>query len=72
MCKNCDTCKHLLYDGSTGTYECKRMDDMTEEDVRHFEDNTAGCSCYEEDTTDYEAEDEYFASLEPSFQERRY
>lgn len=63
MCKNCDTCRHLLYDGDTDTYICKREDDLTENDVKHFEDCTAGCTQYQEDTRDYEAEDAYYDSL---------
>lgn len=63
MCKNCDTCRHLLYDSSTGAYICKREDNLTDNDVKCFEDNLPGCTQWEEDTTDYEAEDAYFDSL---------
>ena len=63
MCKNCETCRHLLYDGSTGTYDCNRCDELTDNDVKCFEDNTPGCTCYEANTTDYEAEDEYFEKI---------
>lgn len=63
MCKNCDTCRHLIYDGDTDTYICKREDILTDNDVKCFEDCLPGCTQWEEDTTDYETEDAYFDSL---------
>ena len=63
MCKNCDTCRHIIYDGSTNAYDCHKWDELTNDDIICFEENIAGCSKWEEDTTDYEAEDEYFEKI---------
>jgi len=63
MCKNCDTCRHLIYDGDTDTYICKREDNLTDNDVKCFEDNTEGCSCFEDNTEEQVREEEYFREL---------
>ena len=62
MCKNCDTCKNILYDGSTGTYDCRKWDKLSIDDIECFVATIPGCSQWEEDI-DYEAEDAYFDSL---------
>ena len=63
---NCDTCKHCFHDDSVGYRECKQRDEMTEEQVEHYEANLEnGCPFYEPMQTEEEAqaEDNYYMSL---------
>ena len=50
--RKCKNCKYFCHDYSTGTSECARYDDMTEEEVDDYYTNNGGENCpyYEEDT----------------------
>lgn len=65
-CKgNCDACRHCWRDDSVGDRECKKRDEMTEEQVDRYEgDMESGCPFYEEeDAEEIQAEEDYIASL---------
>ena len=52
MKQSCWSCKHCTNDYfATGTMDCKRFDDMTEEEVDDYYTNNGGENCpyYEED-----------------------
>lgn len=69
---NCNNCKFKIYDGSTGTRDCLREDEMTEEQAERFcADMTEGCPFWE---SDYDpAEEAYYESLlEEQRREQRY
>ena len=53
MKQSCWSCKHCINDYfATGTMDCKRQDDMTEEEFENYYGNNDGENCpyYEEDT----------------------
>ena len=53
MKQSCWNCKHCINDYfATGTMDCKRQDDMTEEEFENYYGDNDGenCSYYEEDT----------------------
>lgn len=52
----CESCIYFLRDYSTGTSECARYDDMTEEEtIKHYTNDEPGCPCFKsESTRDYE------------------
>ena len=53
MKQSCWSCKHCINDYfATGTMDCKRQDDMTEEEFENYYGNNGGenCTYYEEDT----------------------
>ena len=52
MKKSCWNCKHCINDYfATGTMECKKMDDMTEEEIDECYTNSGGerCTFWEEE-----------------------
>ena len=57
----CEDCIYFIYDGSVDACDCAKADELTENDVKCFEENTEGCTFYER--YDYEAEDAYYRSL---------
>ena len=53
MKQSCWSCKHCINDYfATGTMDCKKQDDMTEEEFENYYGNNGGENCpyYEEDT----------------------
>ena len=51
--KSCWSCNHCINDYfATGTLDCKKIDDMTEEEFDNYYTNNGGenCTYYEEDT----------------------
>ena len=50
MKKICENCKHFFYDYSTGTSECDRYDNMTEEETdKYYTEGEENCPHWEED-----------------------
>lgn len=52
MKQSCWSCKHCINDYfATGTMDCKRQDDMTEEEFENYYGDNGGenCTYYEED-----------------------
>ena len=50
--KSCWSCKHCINDYfATGTLDCKKFDDMTEEEIDNYYTNNGGDNCiyYEEE-----------------------
>ena len=50
--KSCWSCKHCINDYfATGTLDCKKFDDMTEEEIDNYYTNNGGENCiyYEEE-----------------------
>ena len=50
--KSCWSCKHCINDYfATGTLDCKKFDDMTEEEIDNYYTNNGGenCTYYEEE-----------------------
>ena len=50
--KSCWSCKHCINDYfATGTLDCKKFDDMTEEEIYNYYTNNGGENCpyYEEE-----------------------
>lgn len=48
--KDCNSCKHFLYDDSTGTSECGQYDNMTEgETDKYYMNGEDNCPFYKED-----------------------
>ena len=44
--KSCWTCKHCINDYfATGTLDCKKFDDMTEEEIDNYYTNNGGENC---------------------------
>ena len=61
MNKSCWSCKHCINDYfATGTMDCKKQDDMTEEEFENYYENNGGENCiyYEPYMTDTEIEAE--------------
>ena len=53
MKQSCWSCKHCINDYfATGTMDCKKQDDMTEEEFENYYGDNDGENCpyYEEDT----------------------
>ena len=53
MKQSCWSCKHCINDYfATGTMDCKRQDDMTEDEFENYYGDNGGENCpyYEEDT----------------------
>lgn len=49
--KNCNDCKHFLYDNSTGTSECDQYDNMTEDETdKYYTNGEDNCPFYKENT----------------------
>lgn len=58
----CNGCKYFIEDTSVNACDCKKADDLTEEEFeKYFGDDESGCPFYEE--YDYTAEDEYYERL---------
>lgn len=46
--KSCYSCKYYIYDYSTGTSECKKYFDMTEDETeKYYTNGENNCSYYE-------------------------
>ena len=61
MNKSCWSCKHCIIDYfATGTMDCIKQDDMTEEEFENYYENNGGENCiyYEPIMTDKEIEAE--------------
>ena len=61
MEKSCWSCKHCINDYfATGTMDCKRFDDMTEDEFENYYGDNGGENCpyYEPSMTDEEIETE--------------
>ena len=61
MNKSCWSCKHCINDYfATGTMDCKKQDDMTEEEFENYYGNNGGENCpyYKPYMTDAEIEAE--------------
>ena len=61
MNKSCWSCKHCIDDYfATGTMDCKKQDDMTEEEFENYYGNNDGENCpyYKPHMTDAEIEAE--------------
>lgn len=44
----CCTCRYCMHDYSTGTEDCTKCDDLTEEQFeKHFVNEEEGCPCYQ-------------------------
>ena len=47
--RNCETCKHCWMDETVGDRECKKYDELTEEEAdTYYSDVLDGCPHYEE------------------------
>ena len=61
MEKSCWSCKHCINDYfATGTMDCKRFDDMTEDEIENYYGDNGGENCpyYDQSMTDEEIETE--------------
>lgn len=60
--KICENCKYGIYDSTTGTWDCGKADELTEDQFeKHFVEGEPDCPKWE---TDYNpAEEEYIAKL---------
>ena len=48
--KKCENCKYFFYDYSTGTSECGKYDNMTEEETdKYYTEGEENCPYWEED-----------------------
>lgn len=55
--RKCKNCKYFFYDYSTGTSECARYDDMTEEETeKYYVNDEENCPYWD----DFESNDDSF------------